>query len=126
MPGNVKPDDERVLVRNQPTPEGIEAGGHLARLADVAMAKALEQFPNHAERCGTCAFRGGTFPNGCVDTVMDALKCVIEAVPFYCHETRKGAARPLCAGFAACAAATIDKPIGRAPWPWSDGRESIE
>ena len=94
--------DDATTVENLPTPEGRELGRELARLADIAEARRLEQFPNAHPRCGDCAFRAGTDPNGCVETLMDALKCVVEADPFFCHRhLRDGEPKQLCAGFAA-------------------------
>lgn len=72
---------------NRPTPEGIALGKELARLTDRAEAEVRARFPKAKERCGTCAFRLGTIPNGCVETVMDALKCALEYRTFDCHET---------------------------------------
>lgn len=91
---------------NKPEFDGWALGFHLARFVDAE--------PQIAERCFTCAFRQGTDPNGCVTTVMDATKCVMEGVPFYCHE------RPtkLCGGYVVLRAATESKT--RVAWPFSD------
>lgn len=96
------PEPGESAYPNLPTPEGRALGAELARLADVAEAENRERFPRAARRCYDCAFRAGTDPNGCAETLMDALKCVVEAKPFFCH---KGVAegdtpRTLCAGFA--------------------------
>lgn len=93
-------------IENRPTFEGFELGYHLARF--------FEQAPQIAERCFTCAFRQGTDPNGCPPTVMDAMKCVMEGVPFYCHE------RPteLCGGYV-CLRGDSGKPT-KTFWPFSD------
>lgn len=67
---------------NLPTPEGAELGRELARLADSAYASS-----GRDTRCEDCAFRLGTTPNQCAPTLMDAIKCVAEGVPFNCHVT---------------------------------------
>jgi hypothetical protein len=80
---------------NEPTREGFEMGYYMARFAD-AEESAGGKLANGRERCATCAFRQGTYPNGSVQTQMDALKCVMEGVPFNCHEDTE---QP-CAGWA--------------------------
>lgn len=72
------------------SPEGRALGEQMARLTDKAAATlAAEGEPD--ERCKSCAFRRGTVPNGCLQTQMDAMKAVIEGVPFLCHQhDRKG------------------------------------
>lgn len=70
------------MVRNLPSPEGRALGEQLARLCDGEVAKSDK--PDG--RCGTCAFRAGTDANGCVATLMDALKCAAEGETFWCHE----------------------------------------
>ena len=81
--------------RNRPTPEGRKLGEQIARLTQ----KGIDRLANEGEpdeRCASCAFRKGTFPNGCPETVLDALKCVMEGVPFYCHAPQDGR---LCFGW---------------------------
>lgn len=91
---------------NEPSREGWELGWHLARFADAAKIQ--------AERCITCAFRSGTYANGCETTVMDATKCIMERVPFYCHEE----STRLCGGYVSLIA---ESPIKiRTPWGFSD------
>ena len=80
------PDTPDTGVPNLPSPQGAELGRELARLTDAAEAEALAQFPNQLPRCDDCAFRLGTPPNRSTATLMDALKCVVEGVPFYCHK----------------------------------------
>lgn len=109
------------LVPNRPSDEGRAVGKELARLADAAEAETLKRFPNAKVRCKSCAFRAGTFPNGCLATVGDALKCVLEQRPFYCHE-KPANENPteLCAGYAAAMLTRVDtKPI-KAPWPFDN------
>lgn len=86
---------------NVPTPEGRELGRHIARLADLAEAEQLAQFPGMKPRCHDCAARLGTDPNGCPETLMDLIKCAAEAVPFYCHVSgvKDGEPQRLCAGY---------------------------
>lgn len=89
-------------VPNAPTPEGIALGRELARLCDAEEQKQLDQFPGQPPRCDDCAFRAGTIPNGCPDTLMDALKCVLEGEPFYCHKGMKDQdadPKRLCSGW---------------------------
>jgi hypothetical protein len=97
------------LIKNAPSAEGRALGAVLARLHDAAEPSVLVQFPDHARRCASCAFRAGTFPNGCAATTMDALKAVIEGAPFYCHHDRSADGSPtaFCAGWA-IAVTTID------------------
>jgi hypothetical protein len=100
-------------VRNRPTDLGREAGIQLARLCDAAERSRMPLHP----RCTTCAFRAGTIPNGCEATVLDANKCLIENIPFMCHE-RKG--QP-CSGWATM---RIKDSKIKAPWPFSYGEET--
>lgn len=103
------------LIRNRPTPEGREVGEHLARWADAADKDQRVRFPNMMERCASCAFRAGTLPNGCDETVMDALKCVIEGHDFMCHQS-KGNSDP-CMGWLLLVSRL--KKFGKAPWNYS-------
>lgn len=71
------------------------------------------------ERCGTCAFRPGTVPGGCIQTQADALKAVMEGRPFMCHAHEVGGQFDLtCHGWYAARVAMAGKII-KAPWPWS-------
>jgi hypothetical protein len=96
------PADDETAVPNVPTPEGRLLGAQLARLADVEEERLRERFPHMHRRCGDCAFRAGTVPNGCPETLMDAVKGLVEAVPFYCHKKFDEDGKPLllCAGYA--------------------------
>ncbi|WP_213761747.1 hypothetical protein [Caballeronia sp. dw_19] len=102
------------LIRNTPSPEGRLLGTVLARLHDAAAPAVLAEFPDHAERCASCAFRAGSFPNGCVITTMDALKATVEGTPFYCHHdcAEDGSPTALCAGWA-IAVTSIDEAAGK-------------
>lgn len=97
------------MITNLPTEEGRALGKELARLCDSALLGKPD------ERCATCAFRLGTEANGSPATLMDATKCVLERVPFFCHEH----ARP-CAGFAAM---VLTRPVV-APWEFVGGSDS--
>lgn len=87
---------------NLPDAAGIELGAQLARLCDVEEVRQRETFPNQLPRCNECAFRLGTRPNGCSETLMDAVKCVMECLPFYCHKgiEEGDAPKRLCSGWA--------------------------
>lgn len=109
---------------NVPTPEGRQLGAQLARLADKSEAEMLAEQGMAPVRCKSCAFRLGTFPNGCPTTVMDALKCVMEAVPFYCHcspRNQQGFHSGLCAGYivASSSLARGTAPAIETFWPFS-------
>ena len=81
------------LVPNTPTDEGRALGREMARLATIERVRNGDcPLP-----CHDCAFELGTIPTGCPDTLMDALKCVMEGQTFFCH-VNKG--RP-CAGWVA-------------------------
>lgn len=99
------------LTPNRPSTEGRLLGEQLARLTDKAELEALARFPNHARRCKSCAFVAGTLPNGCLPTVMDALKCVIDGTPFHCHQQfdDNGTPTDLCAGWAMASMAADSK-----------------
>ncbi len=64
---------------NLQSPFGGMLGRELARLCDIEESRRI--------RCDECAFRSGTIPNSCESTLMDAVKCAIEGVPFYCHKS---------------------------------------
>lgn len=69
-------------------------------------------------RCGTCAFRTGTIPGGCIQTQADALKAIMEDTPFMCHAHEvNGDHRTLCHGWFA-ARVLMGDTIIPAPWPW--------
>lgn len=114
-----------MLKRNKPEAVGYELGAHLARFADQAEAALRARGVQVPERCSTCAFRAGTTPNGCVTSVMDALKCAIEHEPFLCHHDKEH--RTPCAGWLAWMADSgrYAKP-GVAPWPFSDEIGPVE
>ncbi len=67
------------------SPEGRALGEQLVRMTSPAI-QALADQGEPDERCKSCAFRLGTVPNGCLQTQADAVKAVIENVPFLCHQ----------------------------------------
>jgi hypothetical protein len=90
------------VIRNRPSSSGAALGRMLASVAE----KSLARFPQAHERCGTCAFRLGTYPNRCWQTVVDAFGCLDIREPFHCHERAGDDGYPdVCAGYIACAAA---------------------
>lgn len=100
--------DAKNAVPNLPSEKGAELGRELARLT----RKELER-SGGASPCDDCAFVEGTFPNRCAATLMDAIKCIIEAEPFYCHKgVTDGEPKKLCAGWQAMTAAP--EPLARA------------
>lgn len=104
-------------VPNEPTPEGRMLGAQLARLADIEEERLRERFPKMHRRCGDCALRLGTVPNGCPETLMDVVKGLVEHVPFYCHQKLDdGNPVLLCAGYMMLVGADV----GLAP----DGQEA--
>lgn len=115
-----------VIHHHRVSPVGQAAGAQLVRLVEPAIARlAAEGEPD--ERCKSCAFRAGTVPNGCAQTMMDALKCVIEDVPFLCHvNTYRDGSPKICHGWFAAAWARGDAPAGKAPWHFSPPDELIE
>ena len=100
--------------RSRVTPLGETLGRQNARLVEKAIAQ-LESEGEPDERCATCAFRLGTVPNGCEQTQMDALKCVMEGVIFSCHNDPENR---VCHGWYS-AWATSDKEVVKCPWPFS-------
>jgi hypothetical protein len=113
------PSGEDAGVPNVPTPEGRLLGAELARLADIEEEHLRERFPRAHRRCGECAFRAGTDPNGCVETLMDAVKAIVEGVPFYCHKkfAPDGSPELLCAGFALLVSHAEPESAQRSPNP---------
>ena len=106
------------MERNKPCEVGIALGKELARLTAPAI-EAAEHKP-----CASCAFRAGTYPNGCVTSVADAMKCMLEGHTFHCHHGMKdGVATRVCAGWKAAVADTLarDGRFVEAPWPYSAG-----
>ena len=79
-----------------------EIGDILAKAADEGEPRVRPRSPAIAPRCDACAFTRGTPANACLETVLDALGCTIEDVPFMCHLHFGEDGRPvdLCSGWA--------------------------
>lgn len=95
----------------------------LAGYADAADAKLRQMDICPPERCASCAFKAGTFPNTkAVATALDALKCLIEDHPFGCHHGKGPDGLPTrhCAGFLMIQAAETGPKLTVAPWLFSD------
>jgi hypothetical protein len=95
------------------SPEGRHIGELTAKVADRCAAK-LEAEGEPDERCKTCAFRAGTVPNGCLQTQADAIKAVIEDVPFLCHQNLN----TICHGWFAIGV-QMNGRVGSVPWEFS-------
>lgn len=78
-----------------------------ARL-DAAGLGGLDAPGSRGEMCATCACRPGGVPNGCLQTQLDFLKCVVEGVPFLCHAPKDGR---LCAGWVGARAEVVARPL---------------
>lgn len=99
------------------TPEGRQMGEQMVRLTQPLIEQ-LKQEGEPGECCKTCAFRPGTIPNGCPQTQLDALKCVMEGVPFMCHQDQT--LMTVCHGwFAARQAPSIKGKKIPVPWEFS-------
>lgn len=108
----------RVKSLNRPSPLGRELGAELVRLYEPEIARlAAAGVPD--ERCASCALRLGTWPNGCETSLMDAIKCAFEGVPFLCHENGRmvDGVRPECHGWRAMV--PKDGGVREMPWSWS-------
>jgi hypothetical protein len=109
--------------RNMPSPEGRALGEQLGRLADAAETDMRSKLPDgFPERCASCAFRPGTFPNGCLETVMDALKCTMEGKMFYCHHGKpdaEGRHTDPCIGYLVSRASVYGTEPLEVPWKYS-------
>jgi len=79
------PADGAPGVPNVPTDEGRALGAEIARLVDNDEARVRAAGLPVPPRCGDCATRLGTPPNGCAPTLMDFVKCAAEGEPFMCH-----------------------------------------
>jgi hypothetical protein len=93
-----------------------EIGEILARAADEGELRARLRSPAMPPRCTACAFTKGTPANNCLETVVNALGCTIEGVPFMCHQHFDDAGRPvdLCSGwvFARESRSALQSPTG--------------
>lgn len=108
-----------------------EIGDILARAADEGERRVRLRSPEMPPRCAACAFIKGTPANNCLETVVDALGCTIEDVPFMCHQHFDDAARPvdLCSGwvFARESRAALQLPTGGTlPSPMSARETAVQ
>lgn len=111
--------DQATRDHKRVSPIGRAVGEQLVRLTEPVIAK-LAAEGDEDERCKSCAFRAGTVPNGCAQTMLDVMKCVIEQKPFYCHvEKYADGSEKVCHGWFAARWAIGDRPPGVAPWDFS-------
>jgi hypothetical protein len=107
------------MIRNRTTPEGAALGKELARMCDEAEPQARLRVPELPPRCQSCAFRAGPhIANGSPQTVMDALKCVMEGREFYCHQPDR--VEQLCSGWAMFMLSKDAADFCTAPWDYAD------
>lgn len=103
--------------QNRVSQEGKKIGEQMTRLCDREAKKLIAEGEwEDDERCASCAFRLGTVPNGCLQTQCDAMKCVMEHEPFFCHATEL---TEVCAGWFASVQAVKHTPKVICPWPYS-------
>jgi hypothetical protein len=95
------------------SPEGQEAGRMMAALAEHSIKKHIGLAD---KRCATCAFRVGAVPNGCVQTMSDVVKCIVELREFNCHYDKNRR----CEGYKAVMLDRKDLPPGQTPWEFSE------
>ena len=100
------------------TPDGRKLGADFAKLADKCAAK-LADDGEPDERCKSCAFRAGTVPNGCPQTMLDVTKAVFEKVPFLCHANFRGGVQQVCHGWFAIQTQTKHIPSKKCDWEFS-------
>lgn len=101
-------------VPNLPSREGRELGRLVAQMTEAARPKCERLFPGTPPMCQDCAFRAGTAPNGTVSTLMDAIKCVVEGTPFYCHHgVVDGDPKRLCGGYAVASVSVLLPEVAR-------------
>lgn len=111
-------------VRNKVTPEGQMVGKQLAAWCNDAEPVARLQAPDLPPRCASCAFRAGEhLANGSPATQLDAMKCTIEQIPFYCHDVH----RPdhICSGWLMMQLAHADGEARKVPWDFVGGLENV-
>ena len=83
---------------NLPSRSGAEVGVNVAEIAERGKEKLAASGLALGRRCDDCAFTKGTRPNQSTATLADAVKCVVESVPFYCHKGDLPGTR-LCGGY---------------------------
>lgn len=101
------------------TPKGRALGAYwVGAVEPIIQRLAAEGEPD--ERCKSCAFRAGTVPNGCLQTMMDATKAALEQRPFACHVNHyKDGRHKMCAGWLATQWGAADRPVITCPWNFS-------
>lgn len=101
------------------SPEGRALGAQLVRLVEPVIQH-LADLGDPDERCKSCAFRAGTVPNGCIQTMADAFKAVLEQKPFMCHVDRyTDGHRKLCSGWLASQWGSAGRPPVACSWDFS-------
>lgn len=109
----------RLMDPARVTPEGRLLGAKLVEWFEPHIED-LVALGNPDKRCKTCAFRAGTIPNGCPQTQMQVLKCVLEQDEFHCHSRHDEQGEPmLCYGWVAATDLALrrkEKPH-KCPWP---------
>jgi len=106
------------------SPQGREVGAMLVRMVEPAIADMVSQGEPDT-RCASCAFRAGTVPNGCMQTMADAVKSVIEQKPFHCHVKKYADGTPdLCHGWLGAIWSIGDRPPGVVPWEFTPPDEA--
>lgn len=80
-----RPADKPSITRNEPSPEGSEAGAALAKMCDEAEARLRAVVGPTPERCGGCAARAGTYANACGSTLVAFTEALVNGEPFFCH-----------------------------------------
>ena len=109
--------------RNLRTEAAAELGRGMARFCDDAEPAARLKLPELPPRCNSCAFRAGEhLANGSLYTQMDALKCVLEGVEFFCHEPARAGA--LCSGWAMMMLSKDSADFKGTPWNFSGGTDA--
>ena len=101
------------------TPLGRAYGLQLARMVEPVI-KHLEANGEPDERCKSCAFRAGTVPNGCLQTIADAIKAMLEQKHFLCHVNHyENGQNRLCAGWLASQWGSADREPVACSWDFS-------
>lgn len=62
------------------------------------------------------AFRAATVPNGCYQTMKDAVKCIVQKHDFNCHYDKN----KKCEGYEAVMLERKNLPPGQIPWDFSE------
>ena len=106
IPGSDEPAPGMVPIERDPLCAAI--GRELVRFFEQ------EEPASAPPRCHDCAFRAGTLANESY-TIANALKCVMEGIPFYCHHGEEnGEPTRLCRGWIALAPPAVLEEIAQA------------